>query len=377
MTSLRKQLLVLAACLALAPAAHGAVPVPDVTARAVLVQNGATGEVLLRENDRARVPIASITKLMTVLVTLENARPAASMTVPPSAPFVGGSTANLVPGERLSVRDLLEATLIQSANDAAHTLAVNVGRGSESAFVRMMNARARRLGLADTHFVGPHGLDAPGHFSSARDVTTLARAAMQSPLVREIVRERTETIAGGRMLETWNDLLATFPGVVGVKTGHTSAAGWSQVAAARGNGFTVYATLLGSPSREERNADLAELLRWGLAQYRAVPVISGSRVYARAETPFGRGPVLLVAERRLVRAVRVGRPLVERVVAPTVVPLPVTRGQRLGEVRVFAGRRELGGRPLVAAESIARPGLADRISWYAGRTLDHVTGWLS
>lgn len=371
---LRLRLLVLAVCLALAPAAAAAAP--EVTAKAVVVANGATGEVLVRENERARVPIASITKLMTALVTLDHARPGDLMAVPPGAPAVGGSTVNLVPGERLTVRDLLEATLIQSANDAAYTLAVNVGGGSEAAFVQMMNARARRLGLADTHFMTPHGLDAPGQLSSARDVTSLARMAMQKPVIREIVREPTETIAGGRFLETWNDLLSSFPGVVGVKTGHTSAAGWSQVAAARGHGFTIYATLLGSPSREERNADLAELLSWGLAQYRAVPVISSSRVYARAETSFGRGPVRLVASRPLVRAVRVGRPLVERVVAPAAVPLPVARGQRLGEVRIFAGRRELGRRPLVAADTIARPGLGGRLSWYAGRTLDHLTGWL-
>ena len=372
---MRVRLLVLVACLALAAPAGAAAP--DVTARAVLVENGATGEVLYRESERARVPIASITKLMTAIVTLDRARPAELVTVPPTAPSVGGSTVNLIPGERLSVRDLLEATLIQSANDAAHTLAVNVGRGSEPAFVRMMNARARRLGLADTHFVTPHGLDAPGHLSSARDVTTLARAAMQRPLIREIVRDPSETIAGGRVLDTWNDLLSSFPGVLGVKTGHTSAAGWSQVAAVRGRGFTIYATLLGSPSREERNADLAELLSWALAQYRALPVISGGRVYASARTSFGRGPVRLVADRPLVRAVRLGRPLVERVVAPAVVPLPVARGQRLGEVTVFAGRREVGRRPLVAAESIGRPGLAARVSWYAGRTLDHVAGWLT
>ena len=372
---MRARLLVVAAALALvAPASAGP---PPITARAAFVQNASSGEVLYRYRARARVPIASITKLMTVLVALERVRPSAVMTVPAGAPSVGGSTVYLSPGERLSVRDLLEAVLVQSANDAAYTLAVNVGNGSESTFVRLMNERARRLGLTDTHFVRPDGLDVPGHFSSARDVTKLARVVMQKPLVREIVRLRSAEIAGGRTVHTWNDLLGSFPGVVGVKTGHTSAAGWSQVAAARRPGVTVYATLLGSPSRGERNADLAELLAWGLSQYRVLAVVPTGRVYATAGTEYGRGPVRLVAARPLVRAVRLGRPLVERVVAPTAVSLPVSRGQRLGEVRVYAGRRELGRRALVAAESISRPTLPGRVAWYAGRTASHVWGWLS
>src|SRR5207247_2374971 len=148
-------------------------------------------------------------------------------------------------------------------NDAAWALAIHVGGGSEERFVGLMNRRARQLGLTDTHFVRPDGLDAAGHVSSARDMTKLARILMQKPAVRRIVAMRSATIAGGRGLHTWNDLLGRFPGVVGVKTGHTRAAGWAEVAAARGPGVTVYATVLGSPSRSTRNGDLAELLDWG------------------------------------------------------------------------------------------------------------------
>ena len=131
------------------------------------------------------------------------------------------------------------------------------------------------------------------------------------------------TIAGGRRLTTWNDLLGVVPGVFGVKTGHTSNAGWCQVAAVRGQGLTVYATILGSPSRAQRNTDLEALLRWGLSRYRVATVISPRRVYASAEAPFDRGPVRLVAAKPVKRAVRLGRRLREEVVAPTVVPLPV------------------------------------------------------
>ena len=141
----------------------------------------------------------------------------------------------------------------------------------------MMNAEARKLGLRDTHFANPDGLDAPGHYSSARDVTRLARIAMRNKVIRSVVGHTTATIAGGRTLTTWNDLLSRFPGLFGVKTGHTGAAGWSEVAAARANGVTIYATLLGGATREGRNGDLAALLAWGLARYRTVDLVKRQR----------------------------------------------------------------------------------------------------
>ncbi len=371
----KRPLVVAAAALAFATPVLGAPP--QVTGRSYVVENGVTGEVLLARAARKRVPIASITKLMTVLLTLEHARPGETVLVSLFAAQVGESSANLRPGERLTVRELLEAALIQSANDAADALAIYVGHGSESRFVAMMNARARQLGLEDTHFVRPDGLDAPGHVSSARDVTLLARLLMHRPVVRQIVRQRGATISGGRALHTWNDLLYSYPGIFGVKTGHTSAAGWSQVAAARRRGVTVYATLLGSPDRGTRNADLAELLDWGFSRYRPAAVVEEGRVYAQAELAYGRRRLALVASRSLTPTVRVDHPLVLRVVAATVVELPVRRGQALGEVLVYQRGRLVGRTMLVAARSVARPGLAGRAGWYAGRTLHHMWGWVT
>ena len=350
---------------------------PQVTGRAFIVENGSTGEVLLAHDARERVPIASITKLMTVLLTLEHGRPADVVTVSPLAAGVGESSAELRPGDRLTVRELVAAALIQSANDAADALASYVGRGSEQQFVAMMNAKARQLGLRDTHFVRPDGLDAPGHVSSARDVTLLARIVMHRPLVRRIVRMRTATISGGRTLRTWNDLLSSYPGSFGVKTGHTAAAGWSEVAAARRRGVTIYATLLGSPDRSTRNADLAELLDWGFAQYRPVPLVVKGRAYGEAELGYGREPLSLVAAGSLTPSVRVGIPLVRRLVAAEAAELPVARGQTLGRVQLFQRGRLLGSVPLVASRSVERPGLAGRAGWYARRTLDHMAGWFS
>jgi D-alanyl-D-alanine carboxypeptidase (penicillin-binding protein 5/6) len=368
-------LLFVAAVLSLVPSAFAAGP--SVDARAYLVEDGRTGEVLLAGNPARQVPIASLTKLMTVLLTLERTQLSDIVTVSPEAAEIGESSVHLRAGEQLTVRDLVEACLIQSANDAAWALADHVGRGSESRFVAMMNRRARQLGLSDTHFVRPDGLDASGHVSSARDVTTLARLLMRKSVVRQIVAMRDATIAGGRRLHTWNDLLGNFPGVVGVKTGHTSAAGWSEVAAVRGPGVTVYATVLGSPDRSIRNGDLVELMTWGLSRFRVVSVISTGHSYAHAETSYGKGGLSLVALHTQRRAVLVGRSLVERVVAPVGIELPVSKGQKLGEVRVYDRGHLMAHSPLVASRSISRPGVLGRAGWFVGRTAHNMWGWVA
>jgi serine-type D-Ala-D-Ala carboxypeptidase (penicillin-binding protein 5/6) len=322
------------------------------------------------------VPIASITKLMTVLVTREHTKLGDVVTVQRQAAEVGESSAHLQAGERFTVRELIEAALIQSANDAAVALGQYVGHGSVARFVTMMNAKARALGLTQTHFENPDGLDATGHYSSARDVTRLAQIVMHDPFIRSVVRRRVAHITG-RTLHSWNDLLGTFPGLIGVKTGHTGAAGWSEVAAAQGRGVTIYATLLGEPSRTIRNSDLAQLLAWGLAQYRVVPIVSAGRVYGTAKVPWGKHALGLVASREVVRVARVGRPLTERVVTPTVVSLPVRKGDRLGRVTVYDRGKLVAWVPLVADRSIGNPGTLGRVGWYAGRTLDHIWGWFS
>jgi serine-type D-Ala-D-Ala carboxypeptidase (penicillin-binding protein 5/6) len=371
---LRRFVVALAVLAFCAPAAAAT---PDVDARAYIVVNGTTNEVLLAHGAHDRLPIASITKLMTALLTVEQRRPNELVTVAPAASGVGGSTIRLRSGERLRVRDLLAGALIQSANDAAVALAVDGGDGSESSFVASMNRRAQALGLHDTRFSGPDGLDVAGNYSSAWDVTQLGLTAMREPLIRRLVRRESATIPGGRTLRTWNDLLGEVPGVFGVKTGHTSAAGWNEIAAARGNGVTIYATILGSPSRSTRNADLEELLAFGMSRYAVVSLAPPGRVYGRVPVTYGEKSVPAVAARPLRRAVRIGRPLVQRVVLPSLVDLPVRRGDVLGELRVYERGRLLGRTALVAAEDRDEPSAVERAKWYAARTIDHIGGWFT
>jgi D-alanyl-D-alanine carboxypeptidase (penicillin-binding protein 5/6) len=352
-----------------------AAPPPTVQAQAFVVRSGLDGSVLAERAPAERRAIASITKLMTVAVALRRTGLDDVVTVSPLAAGVGESSVGLYAGQQLTVRELVLGALVPSANDAAAALAIHVG-GTIERFVKLMNARARELGMRDTRFANPHGLDQIGHLSSARDTVTLLRAALRDPFVRQAARLPEATI-GGRVFEARNDLAGTFAPLVGGKTGHTTQAGWSEVAAARGPGVVVYASVLGEPSRERRNADLEALLRWALAEYRPVAAVSASRTYAIAETTYGRDPVRLVAPRTIVRAARVGRPLLERIVAPTRVGLPVERGSRLGEVRIYDGTRLVASSPLVAAESVAEPGALGKTGWYARRTVHHLVGLVS
>ncbi|MEZ5098847.1 MAG: D-alanyl-D-alanine carboxypeptidase family protein [Thermoleophilia bacterium] len=371
-----RRLVALLACatalLAGAAVATAAGP-PAVQGAAVLVGNGATGEVLFQRGADLELPMASITKVMTVLLSLENAKPSQVVVGSADAAAVGESSIDLRRGERLTVRELQLAAMLPSANDAAYALGEHVGgRGGMRRFLRLMNERADELGLEHTRYVRPDGLDAPGHHSSARDIFTLARTAMRLPAFRQLARTRQATISGGRRLTSTNDLLFSYAGTIGVKTGHTSDAGWCEVVAARRNGVTIYVVILGSPGREQRNADLAKLLDWGFAQYGRVQLISGTRTYAEAAVPYREEKALrLVAREPILKVVRWGTRLREQVVAPAMVRLPIQAGDELGTVKVFEGDEVIAEQPLIATESIAAPGVGSRMGWYADRALDH------
>ena len=329
---------------------------------------GDDGSVLARGDAGSERAIASITKLMTALVVLEQTELADVVRVSAGAAGIGESTVNLRAGEELTVAELLRATLIPSANDAAEALALHVGQGSAERFVALMNAKADELGLTDTTFENPHGLDEPGHVSSARDATTLMRYALGVPFIRETLSRSSVSLPGGRTFPTTDDLLGSWPPLVGGKTGHTRDAGWSEAAAATGGGATVYGAVLGSDGRATRNDALRGLLSYGLSRYRPVQVVDRGRVYAKAKTGYGQPGVELVASRPAVRPVRVGTPLVERVVAPTQLALPVAKGEPLGRIEVYEGNRLLASSDLVAAEAVGEAGLLAKARWYSTQT---------
>jgi D-alanyl-D-alanine carboxypeptidase (penicillin-binding protein 5/6) len=337
---------------------------------------GENGIVLAQESSRRERAIASITKLMTTLVALEHASPSDVVRVSPAVASLGGSTIFLQGGEELTVGELVRATLIPSANDAATALALHVG-GSIPQFVALMNEKARELGLTDTNFVNPHGLDAPGHVSSARDATLLVRHAFGVPILRDTLGRTTYTLPSGREFPTTDDLNASWPPLLGGKTGHTVDAGWSEAGAARARGATVYGAVLGTDTRAERNEALQTLLAYGLARYRRIAAVDATRVYAVAETGYGRPAVDLVAPRTLIRTVHESTSLVERVVAPRIVELPVRKGQSLGRVEVWDGDTLISSSNLVAASDVTEPGFFGKAGWFVRRTASNLWGLVS
>lgn len=338
---------------------------------------GQDGIVLSQRSSRRSRAIASITKLMTTLVALDDSDPSDVVRVSPAVARVGGSTIFLQGGEAMTVADLVRATLIPSANDAASALALHVGKGSISRFVVLMNEKAHDLGLVDTTFANPHGLDTLGHLSSARDATRLLRRALSVPLLRETLGSTSYIGPGGRIFPSTDDLNSSWPPLVGGKTGHTVNAGWSEAGAARGRGVSVFGAVLGGDSRAERNDALRTLLTYGLAQYRRIAAVDSTRIYATAETGYGRAPVDLVAPKTMARTVHESTSLLERVVAPRTVGLPVRKGQRLGRVEIWDGDRLLAFSNLVAAADVTEPGLAGKGAWFVRHTAGNLWGLVS
>jgi len=211
--------------------------------------------------------IASTTKIMTGLVVLENAGFDEIVTISQEAADTGGQEIGLVVGEQMTVGSLFRALMVRSANDAAAALAEHIS-GSVDAFVDLMNARAEEMGLEETHFVNPHGMDAPGHRSSARDLLVMARAAMTHPEFGDVVRSRVIVMTPApdgtqRVGISTNLMLSSYDGMLGVKTGLTPQALFTFVGAAERDGRRLYAVILGSPENFGHFADARLLFDYG------------------------------------------------------------------------------------------------------------------
>lgn len=266
----------------------------DVTAAAAVLMDAKTGEVLYARNPDEPLPPASVTKILTALVILERGRLSDTVVVSQEAAGVGGYQLGLRRGQQLSLEDLLAATLIRSANDAAVAAAEHVGHGL-AGFVALMNAKAEELGMQRSHFANPHGLDEPGHFTTARDMAVLTRVALDHPAFARLVRMREMSVtiwnpgrrgpvARARLILSHNKLLGRVDGADGVKTGYTGGAGRCLVASASRGYQRMIAVLLNDP---QRWSDAASLLEYG---FEAVGSAAGVRIGDRPR-PLARATV--------------------------------------------------------------------------------------
>ena len=260
-----------------------------VSARRAIMVDGVSGRVLFERDADTRSLIASTTKIMTALIVCEQCNVLDRMRIPPEAVGIEGSSMYLREGEVLTIQELLYGLMLASGNDAAVALAIYCG-GTVEGFVQLMNDKARLLGLKNTHFENPNGLDAPGHYSTARDLASLAVYAMENPIFHKTVSAKTVTV-GERVLRNHNKLLWLMEEVDGVKTGYTKAAGRILVSGARRDGRRIVAVTLDAP--DDWN-DHQFLLGEAFSRYHVQRVVTAGDYVGTMEVAGGEGTQVTV-----------------------------------------------------------------------------------
>jgi D-alanyl-D-alanine carboxypeptidase (penicillin-binding protein 5/6) len=343
----------LLAAFALAQPAQAAPPdPPELSAPSAILIEASTGDVLYERAADKRRAIASTTKLMTALLTMEHAKLSDMVEASSYVAAPIESKLSLRPGEELTVADLLRGLMLESANDAAVTLAEHVS-GTRSAFVRLMNRRARELKLRNTHFDNPIGLDGAGNYSSARDLAKLAVILRKHSFIRKIANRTSATLTTGyrpRTIRNRNTLLAKDADVSGLKTGHTSMAGYVLVGTRRHKGVTVVSVVLGTPSLAARDADSLALLRYGEHFFHVITPIDQGTTVAEPEIQYRPGATVeLITSGSVKRVVRTDAKItVNDVDIPDRVTGPIAGGQQFGYREVFADGKRVAAVPVVA-----------------------------
>lgn len=340
-------------------------PAPRLAASAATVFESATARPVFARAAGQRHLIASTTKLMTALVTVSALPLSHVCTAPSYSAMPAESQISLRAGERMSVHDLLQAVMLPSANDAAATLAVCVAH-SRAAFVALMDARARALGLRHTHFTTPIGLDDSGNYGTAADLARLAIAVRRNAFLRrtmDLPHALLRTGAHRRLVRNRNTLVLKVPWVNGVKTGHTNAAGYVLVASGTRHGLTFISVVLGDPSEAARDRDALALLRWAFASYRLVTPVRRGAVEARPSAKDRPGDRIdVVAARTVSLPLRRDARVRLEVRVPHELKGPLPRGARVGTLIVHAEGRTQARVALLAAQAVPAVGLVERVA---------------
>jgi D-alanyl-D-alanine carboxypeptidase (penicillin-binding protein 5/6) len=350
-------------------------PQPEVAARAWVLTDARSGEYLAGKNAEARLAMGSTDKMMVALVALDlvdsgEAKLDEEVTVSQEAAafaIPAYSNVGLFPGDVLSVRELIQAALIASGNDASYALAEHLGGGGAAGverFVGEMNRKVEDLGLADTHFENPTGLDARGQYSSARDLAAIARTALEKPVFRETVGTPYTTVTTqDRTIElvSTNELLSLYAPATGVKTGYTPGAGPCLVASAAAGEESYVSAVLGD---EYRFPDSIRLMEHGFDTYDRKALVVGGERYARADVPYRRGKTVDLVAKESVEGLVDANSKVQREVRLMKEPPGSARpGTKLGEVVVKVDGERVGESALVASRGYDEASFGERV-WY-------------
>lgn len=346
------------------PARSWAVELP-VEAQAALLMEKTTGQVLYAKNEHEQLEPASVTKVMTLLLAMEaldegRIRYDDTVTVSAYAASMGGSQVFLSEGEQITVEDLFKAICVASGNDASVAMAEHIA-GVTELFVEQMNARAKQLGMNDTHFVNCTGLPAEGHVTSAWDIALMSRELiLHHPDIRRFTTIWMDTLRGGSFqLSNTNKLIRFYDGATGLKTGSTDAAGFCISATAERDGMELIAVIMKGQTADKRNTDAKTLLNYGFSTY-ALAEIAPQEPLAPVPVRLGAEdavqPVLPSGSTLLVEKTKAGQ-LTQSVELPAEVEAPVAAGQALGTLTVRAGDEVLLELPLQAEQAV------EKLSW--------------
>ena len=326
---------------------------PGVWANAAVLMDAESGRVLYDKNGDVKLPVASTTKMVTALVVRAKDKLSDKVVISKAAANVGEEGIGLTPGETLSVDQLLNAMLIQSANDAAYALAEHTG-GSIAGFSELMNKKAAELGATSSHFTNPHGLDAPGHYSTARDLAVIGRAVMADPVLAKIVVTKNSSIpwpghTGPRVAVGHNEILTQYSAANGIKTGYTVPAGWCLVASAAKDGKSLIASVLNSSHRAD---DAIAMFNYGFNNTaRVVFATAGQKLGDSRISSFPRRSVNVVSRTTMAALTFVGSRDVFQVRTSMLKSAgrSVKAGEQLGKVEA-----SLDNSPLEKGEAVAQ-----------------------
>lgn len=335
------------------------VEVHGISAKKAILTDAQTGRVLFALNADSQSLIASTTKIMTALVVCEQCNVLDRVRIPKKAVGIEGSSMYLREGEILTVQELLYGLMLHSGNDAAVALAIYCG-GTVEGFVALMNDKAHRLGLTNTHFANPNGLDAPGHYSTARDLATLAACAMDNPIFYQTVSTRSVT-AGNRSLRNHNKLLWRLEGADGVKTGFTKAAGRILVSSATRQGRRLIAVTINAPNDWQ---DHTQLIEQGFADFTVQKVVSRGDCVGTVEIAGGEsGCVSLISDGDFYYALAEGEKPEIVLNGPGFIYAPVVKGADAGIAHICLGNKTVGTIPLVYGDTVEQHRVKEKSFW--------------